>query len=99
MDKRMESCNSTRGRYLNKVYIYLKKLEPGAKIEIAKVSANPDDFVEAVKHAINLRTIEVELSNDYKYVIRKEDVNYERYQRKSKRRGNTRNTPDEGGNS
>ena len=77
----MESCNSTRAKYLNRVYVYLKNLAPGSRVEIAKVSNNPEAFIEAVKHTINLRTIEVELSNDYKYVIRREDVNYDRYKR------------------
>lgn len=77
-DDRMNSCNSTRGDYINNVYRYLKSLQPYTKVKISEISKNPEAFTEAVKFIIDLRMVSIEFSNDYKYITKKEEVNYGR---------------------
>jgi len=79
LDPRMTTCNSTRGDYINNVYRYLKTLAPGTKVEIAKVSKNPEEFTEAVKFIIDLRMTEVVFTNDYKCIIKREEISYDEH--------------------
>jgi len=78
----MEPKKHINGNYINSVCLYLKGLTPGTKVDISRISKNPDAFVQAVKVIIDLRIIDVELSADFKHVKRMEDINYDRYKRK-----------------
>jgi len=67
--------------YSRNILEYIKNLSPNIKVDINTISKNPESFVNAVKRIIDLRLVEVEFSNDFKYIIRKEDVDYEKYRK------------------
>lgn len=68
--------------YYNRLLAYIKKLPANTVVEIAKISDNPEKFIKTVKTIIDNRAIEVEFSNDYKFIKRLEDVNYDNYRYK-----------------
>lgn len=45
----MEPKKHINGNYINSVCLYLKGLTPGTKVDISRISKNPDAFVQAVK--------------------------------------------------
>lgn len=61
---------------------HLKGLAPNTIIEVDKTK-NPEAFTEAVKQIIDLRLINVEFTNDYKKIKRLEEIDYERYIKRS----------------
>jgi len=73
--------NTSHSEYFTSVLEYVRKLKPDAKVLITSVSKDPELFTKTVMQIIDLRLVEVEFTNDYSYIIRKEDVNYEKYKK------------------
>ena len=69
--------------YYNKLLAFIKGLPADTVIEIVKISENPEKFIQTVKTIIDNRAVEVEFSNDYKFIKRLEEVNYEKYIKRS----------------
>jgi hypothetical protein len=67
--------------YHERVLKYLKGLAPDTRVKIASISTEPKRFTETVKKIIDLRQAEVEFSNDYLYITKKEEIDYERFKK------------------
>lgn len=65
--------------YEQKLLAYIQKLTPDVRVKISEISTNPQTLIDAVKHIIDLRLTEVEFTADYQYIIKREEVNYEKY--------------------
>lgn len=72
---------TSNSEYFNSVLEYVVKLKPDSRILIKSISNNPEQFTKTVMQIIDLRLVEVEFSNDYDYIIRRENVNYEKYKK------------------
>lgn len=71
--------------YYQKVLKFIKELTPGTTVEISKIATDTLKFEQTVKQIIDKRAIEVEFSNDYKFIKRLEDLDYGRYKNAGKR--------------
>lgn len=65
--------------YEQRLLSYIKGLKADSKVKISTISTDPELFTQTVKKFIDQRLAEVEFSNDYLYIIKKEEVNYERF--------------------
>lgn len=67
--------------YETKLLAYIQKLTPDVRVKISTISTNPQTLIDAVKRIIDLRLTEVEFTADYQYIIKREEVNYDRYKK------------------
>ena len=67
--------------YDKRILEYIKKLTPGTSLKISEIANNSEQFTASVKRIIDLRLTEVEFTTDYKYIIKREEVNYDKYRR------------------
>lgn len=71
--------------YIESILKYIKSLKPDSKVLIRSISNNPEKFTEAVKTIIDNRLTEVEFTSDYQHIIKREEIDYDRYRSKKSR--------------
>lgn len=72
--------------YIDRVLVTVRRFKPGVRLLVSN-QPHPDRFIEAAKVIIDLNLAEIELSNDYQYLIIREPFDYEAFASNAKPRG------------